>query len=263
MEFDDFYEVNLAESPEFGAHRDHFCMKGSAKAQNHPEKEDYGLSPENPLYFRNFSSAERFLSLLKTDKGEICEHEPAQSDEDPYGAVLEEIAISVNGDYIKELFICYYGTENAKVAPKGFVLDESWDPDCFVNDPSLVECRYDIPESKDMQAISIPWNGNAGFYIGEEFYRQPISLSDELCKDIPEDLLELADRMKARAKDYRSAYCPLKNVYIDFIYESRFYRMYPSFIGTEDTVFEALVPNICEILSFLGSPYYRYCGMLD
>ncbi len=263
MERDMIFEIDVTSLPEYGWHTDRFCMKGSPEAKNRPEEEDYGFSPEHPLYFRNFQTADRFISLLRKKRWrKTYDYSWTLGGEDPYGAVVSKVEFFSGKKKPAILFVCCYGMENATVPPKGFVLKEHWGPDSFVDDPSLVQCRYDHPKGEDLHAIVSPGKDDAGFFIGKD-YAHPIVLDGDLSPELQNGWWYVSDYLTERAKGQIGHGCPLKYVYIDFICDSRYYRIYPSFIHASDSVFEGMVCEICDILRGLGYPYYRYCGMID
>lgn len=262
MEYEGTDEINRAELPVFGGRKGCFCMRGSPEAKHRPEKRDYGKSPEHPLYFRNYETADRFVSLLEKRFRKKTLYWWGNGGEDSYGAVVSEVEFLVRKKKIAKLYVCCYGTENATIPPRGFHLKGPWGPDSFVEDPSLVQCRYDYPEGEDLYAIVPPRKDDAGFYIGKE-YSQPIILDGNLSPELQHEWQYLSDFLSESAKEIEPSDCPPKNVFIDCICDNRYYRIYPSFVHADSTVFEQMAGDICDILRELRSPYYCCYGMID
>ncbi len=262
MEYEGIDETNTAKLPELGENKGRFLMKGSPEAKNRPEKRDYGKSPKHPLYFQNYETADRFLSLLEKRFRKKTLFWWCFGGEDPYGAVVSKVEFLVKNKKTAELYVCCYGTENATVPPRGFRLKGPWGPDSFVEDPSLVQCRYDYPEGEEVCSITSPRKDEACFCIGKD-YSQPIILDGNLSPELQHGWQYMSDFLSASAKEIEPSDCPPKNVCIDCISDSRYYRIYPSFIHADSTVFEQMAPEICDILRELCCPYYCCYGMIN
>ena len=82
----------------------------------------YGLTRENPIYACMPSGSKRYLSHLRTEKGERLTYKLLYcTSSDNVAGLIDVYQLYLNNRPYKQLYINMYCPENSKVAPKGFI----------------------------------------------------------------------------------------------------------------------------------------------
>ena len=100
--------------------------EGDSEAEKQYQNDtDYGLVPEKPIFVNGFMGSRMYLSMLKTDKGELLRNERRGSmrAEGIEGLVdiYDTFRLNDHSAY-GTIYICIYGNSTSDQAPKGYSL---------------------------------------------------------------------------------------------------------------------------------------------
>lgn len=104
--------------------RVNFPQKYMVGSLSDPSREDYGYSLQNPIEVVSVALEYQYLNAMETEKGKAITYHRIGSFTGEGGTIVDGYEIFVPGIFtekkIATLYLCAYGAENSRTAPKGF-----------------------------------------------------------------------------------------------------------------------------------------------
>lgn len=105
--------------------REHSPQKFTVRSLSDPTRDDYGYSRQNPIEVLSVALEYQYLNAIETSDGkEITRGKKVVSYKGEGGTLIDGFEIYVQGFLKKKkiatLYLCAYGAENSRTAPKGF-----------------------------------------------------------------------------------------------------------------------------------------------